>query len=271
MISFKRGALLGFTFFGGSGREAVAVLVFVEERVMLFLLPVEAWSRLPPIIIILLTGMTGTMLPMWMELSPRTEAYVFWYGNSMAAGILAAAGFVHLFPDAVHALDGAVPMKFPLAGFVAMCGALTIFVMDNIIQSAAVQTRFPLDKDSAVGSDRADIELEEERGMLYEERRGGNGTGAFAAQTSAEEVILRKDGLITYMLFAALSLHSVFEGLAMGSNMRYPAKFYTIFWVIMAHKFFASLALGISLARSNKALTVRKVCKPQTPQTKSSK
>lgn len=225
----------------------------------LFLFPVEIWSRLPPIFVILLIGMTGSMLPMWMELSPTLEAYIFWYGNSMAAGILAAAGFVHMFPDAVAALNGALSTKFPLAGFIAMCGALAIFVMDNIIQSAAVQKRLPLEKGVSSASDSGDVEQEQGGETSDKNRTSVTKTNAPREAATPEEMILRRDGLIAYMLFAALSLHSIFEGLAMGSNMRYPSKFYTIFWVIMAHKFFASLALGISLTRSKDSLTVRKV------------
>eukprot|EP00189_Rhodosorus_marinus_P007434 CAMPEP_0184752804 /NCGR_PEP_ID=MMETSP0315-20130426/43774_1 /TAXON_ID=101924 /ORGANISM="Rhodosorus marinus, Strain UTEX LB 2760" /LENGTH=354 /DNA_ID=CAMNT_0027232157 /DNA_START=766 /DNA_END=1830 /DNA_ORIENTATION=- len=179
-------------------------------------------SPAPPILFVLITALLGALMPIWLELSPMAEKYIFRYGNAVAGGVLLAAGFVHMFPDASDALDSALDWDYPLGGLLALYGCFTIFVLDRLVQSNAIQRCLPFTKP----------------GHLEDK------------QNNASEA------LVMYMLFGALSFHSAFEGLAMGANARYADKFYAILWAIIAHKFFAALALGLSLARNAKHLSL---------------
>ncbi|KAJ8904371.1 hypothetical protein NDN08_000890 [Rhodosorus marinus] len=182
----------------------------------------SAMSPGPPIFFVLITALVGALMPIWLELSPSAEKYLFRYGNAVAAGVLLAAGYVHMFPDASEALDSALGWDYPLGGLLALYGCFTIFALDRLVQSNAIQRCLPFGR-PGVPDDRP-------------------------AQNNASET------LVMYMLFGALSFHSAFEGLAMGANARYTEKFYAILWAIIAHKFFAALALGLSLARNAKHL-----------------
>mmetsp|Transcript_44856 Transcript_44856/g.174089 ORF Transcript_44856/g.174089 Transcript_44856/m.174089 type:complete len:318 (-) Transcript_44856:335-1288(-) len=143
------------------------------------------------------------------------------YGNAVAAGVLLAAGCVHMFPDASEALDSALGWDYPIGGLLVLYGCFTIFALDRLVQSNAIQRCLSFNRPD-------DRPLEHN-----------------ASET-----------LVMYMLFGALSFHSAFEGLAMGANARYAEKFYAILWAIIAHKFFAALALGLSLARNAKQLSL---------------
>jgi len=171
-----------------------------------------------------------------MHFSTKMEKYLFRYGNAVAAGVLGSAGFVHMFPDATETLSEVYDTKFPVAGVIALAGTQMMFIMDNVLQTKAVRDCLPFDTN----------------GYLPDE-----------IITQVEGPPTRKQkqktqGLVMYMLFAALSFHSIFEGLAMGANARFADKFYAILWAILAHKFFAALALGISLARNSKQLSLNR-------------
>eukprot|EP00188_Purpureofilum_apyrenoidigerum_P000278 Plantae.Rhodophyta-Purpureofilum_apyrenoidigerum.ctg1112.p1 GENE.Plantae.Rhodophyta-Purpureofilum_apyrenoidigerum.ctg1112~~Plantae.Rhodophyta-Purpureofilum_apyrenoidigerum.ctg1112.p1 ORF type:complete len:353 (-),score=46.85 Plantae.Rhodophyta-Purpureofilum_apyrenoidigerum.ctg1112:614-1672(-) len=193
--------------------------------------------RLPPIFCTLLTALCGTLLPIWMDFSTKMEKYVFRYGNAVAAGVLGAAGFVHMFPDATETLGEVYDTKFPVAGAIALAGAQMMFLMDNVLQTKTVRNCLPFDGSNGYLSEDVVAQLEPSATKKHKQK---------------------SPGLVMYMLFAALSFHSIFEGLAMGANARFAQKFYAILWAILAHKFFAALSLGISLARNAKQLSLKR-------------
>ncbi len=150
----------------------------------------------------------------WLPLRGRRPGGEFLSrGNALAAGIFLSAGFMHLLPEAAEDwrdLTGHAEWAYGLAAL----GFLAILAAEHFL--------LPEPAHEAVHAPS------EERFRTLTQARGG---------------------AAAYAVLAALSLHSLLAGLALGAQPELRDAT-LLFVAILAHKSFAGFALGVSLARS---------------------
>ncbi len=163
---------------------------------------------------ILVAGALGSALPLLRRGRARNDRILGW-GNSLAAGVFLAAGFVHMLPDADQTwtrLGWDYPMAFALAAFAFLFMLLVEHVL--LPEQAHQEVHAP--------------------------------SGERFAQIAEQH----HDALPVYAVLTALSIHSLLAGLALGAQPEL-SRVLVISLAIVAHKSAAGFALGVSLARSS--------------------
>jgi zinc transporter 1/2/3 len=169
--------------------------------------------KLALLLAILASGAAGAALPLLRRGSTRSDRILGW-GNAFAAGVFLAAGLVHMLPDAHEIwtrLGWTYPMAFVLAGFAF---AFMLLVEHVLLPEQAHQE-----------------------------------VHAPSGERFARIAEQHHDALSAYAVLAALSIHSLLAGLALGAQPDL-SRALVISLAIIAHKSAAGFALGISLARS---------------------
>ena len=170
--------------------------------------------KLALLLAILAAGAAGAALPLLRRGTAQDDRILGW-GNAFAAGIFLATGLVHMLPDADRMWSGLgwdYPMAFVLAGFA--------FVFMLLVEHVVLP-------------EQAHQEVHAPSGERF----------AHAAEH-------HQDALSAYAVLIALSIHALLAGLALGAEPEL-ARALVISLAIIAHKSAASLALGVSLARSH--------------------
>ena len=147
-----------------------------------------------------------------MASNPR---FLSW-GNSFAAGIFLSIGFVHMLSDAVaqfHEMGQGPGLVF----FLAAVAFVFMLLLEHVLLPSDAHER-----------------LHAESGASGPGLGDGHGWKHF----------------YPYALIAALSVHSIFAGIALGVQESLASTF-LIFVAIVAHKATASFALSVSLVRQS--------------------
>ncbi len=157
-------------------------------------------------------------------------------GSVFGAGVFLSAGFVHMLADAAQDLDGG---GYPWAMLVCSAALLALMLFENAVKPRPDPDARPLGGRAAA---RASGDGEGE----------GEGEGVRLAETS--EGAKRADRLpgdpcTAALMFGALSFHSFVAGLSLGAS---PARV-AVFVAIVAHKGFASFALGTRFVQTRGA------------------
>ena len=87
--------------------------------------------RICAMVVILLLGLLGGFLPMWIGYTPKTQRF-FSLGNALAAGIFLSAGLIHMLPDAEENLRGVLG-EFPVASLIAMLGFFLVLFVERVV------------------------------------------------------------------------------------------------------------------------------------------
>ncbi len=172
--------------------------------------------KLALLIAILVAGALGAVLPLRERRAATSERLLGW-GNAFAAGVLLAAGLVHMLPDADRtwtSLGHTYPTAFALAGLA--------FVFMLLVEHVLLPEQAHEEMHAPSG----------ERFARIAERSQHSG-----------------DAVAAYAVLIALSIHSLLAGLALGAEADLSRAL--VIWIaIIAHKTAGGFALGISLARS---------------------
>jgi zinc transporter 1/2/3 len=138
------------------------------------------------------------------------------WGNAFAAGVFLGAGLIHMLPDASGAWS-ALGWDYPMAFLLAAGGFVLMLLFEHVLppESAHEMVHAP-------STDRFT--------HLPEHDHGGSGAAA-------------------YTVLTALSVHSLFAGLALGAEPELAGAL-VIFVAVIAHKSTAAFALGVSLVRN---------------------
>jgi len=162
-------------------------------------------------IAVLAAGALGGALPLCRELQ---GGRLLNWGNAFAAGVLLGAGLIHMLPDAAEAWR-ALGWNYPMAFMLAAVGFVSMLLFEHLLLPETAHEIV-----HAPSSER------------FTHLRGRD-----------------RAGLTAYTVMAALSLHSLLAGLALGAEPE-AAGALVIFVAVMAHKSTAGFALGVSLVRS---------------------
>lgn len=167
-------------------------------------------------------GVIGVVLPWAIAGRTAGERFVAW-GDSFAAGVLTAAGLVHLLSSgatAFHTLDPG--SKFPVAFVLAGAGFLLTLLFEAVILA---------DPDPSCPALRSASE-----------------------RSSHDQQHLTTDrGPVVFVLLCVLSIHSVIVGITLGVQSS-PSNALIVLIAILAHKSVAGFALGVSYCRAGCSL-----------------
>lgn len=186
--------------------------------------PPPSSSIAPPIalvaiLLVFLSALAGALLPLYILAKSNPTTSLLRLGNSFAAGILSSAGLVHLLPSGDRALRSLFPhIRYPFAGPFALLGVAAVFLLDHLIRRNIPPTQPP------------------RQSLLIPHPSPSNPPISTVSAT------------VTYILAAALSLHSLIEGLTLGASVIRTPQFLAVLSAIVAHKTFAAISLGTSLA-----------------------
>lgn len=179
--------------------------------------------KLGALVLVFLAGLAGAMLPWrgkFRKAGPESETLIS-LGNSLAAGVLLGAGLIHMMGDAASDFSETWPgMDYPMAFLIAGCGFLFILFIERV---AVKQHSF------------TEVEL------------------------SASEPHTPAPRIYAAILLMALSVHSIFAGLALGLQGAGGSSL-AIILAILAHKTVAAFALSVSFRREGR--TGKQALKP---------
>ncbi|RVE74262.1 hypothetical protein OJAV_G00020430 [Oryzias javanicus] len=165
--------------------------------------------------------------------------------SCFAGGVFLAACLLDIIPDYLSDINAALDTQkletsFPLPEFIIAAGFFTVLILEKTVMHF-----------------REGRGAGEERAPLLPENRNGHGHGHSAVTTpdlegSAHHVHVdfqAHSPFRSFMLFLSLSLHSVFEGLAIGLQNT-DSKVLEICIAILVHKSIIVFSLSVKLVQS---------------------
>jgi len=177
--------------------------------------------------------------------------YLLGIGSSFAGGLLVAAGFIHLLPEAAEGLDNA--SGYPVSMLLCSIGLIGTMLLeraahftsahnndDSMGAEGSAPCRLLCPARSTVEDSQASTPPNDELPNDVSERHDEKHY-SLSALGRKQSV----DALTVAVTYAAFSFHSLIEGLALGVSN----EVFQMFLAVSAHKLFAAFALGTSLTR----------------------
>ncbi|XP_020332202.2 zinc transporter ZIP1 [Oncorhynchus kisutch] len=185
----------------------------------------------------------------WFRETSGTETHrvVLSFISCFAGGVFLAACLLDIIPDYLSDINAEldarrVDTSFPLPEFIMAAGFFTVLIVERI----ALNCR----QDAMQGSDQERAPLMQANGHSH-----GHGQGKASStnlEGSAHHVhmdLQAHSSFRSFMLFFSLSLHSVFEGLAIGLQTT-DSKVLEICIAIVVHKSIIVFSLSVKLVQS---------------------
>ncbi len=92
-----------------------------------------AWFKLLAILVIILAGLFGGLIPSRIGVSDRSLRFLG-LGNALSAGIFLGAGLLHMLADALENLQAfSENLDYPYAILVCGCGFLFVLLLDKVL------------------------------------------------------------------------------------------------------------------------------------------
>lgn len=189
-----------------------------------------------------------------------TFGLMFQLGNMLSAGVMLSAGFCHLLADALPDIQAKVT-NFPLGPFLTATGYLLTLVADELAVAISGHghhhsspSKNPSSKLDVEGGDEVlnghggmqPLEIDTAKLVTHTDS-SSNDNGLKSPPPTHQDPSV--SFVTAVLLGAALSLHSVLEGAALGAQKE-EKKQEDILIAIIAHKGLAAYALGASLMDS---------------------
>ena len=171
--------------------------------------------KLVLLLALLATALACGALPLRRRGGETAGSRLLEWGNAFAAGVFLGAGFVHMLPDANAAWEQ-LGWHYPIGMLLAAAAIIVMLLFEHVLP--------PEHAHHAMHAPSAD-------------RFGALGAHEHVGSPRA-----------VYAILTALSIHSLFEGLALGAQRELRSAL-VIFAAILAHKSIEGFALGVSLAR----------------------
>ena len=177
----------------------------------------------------------------------RTNIKLIGIANSFSAGIFISVGLVHLLPESTEKLNNCTKSTFPFSFFIAR-------------QISEYLHSF---KDNETDKNEENFKnLFSKNGKLT--KCIGNNSGKRSEDTLLDhpfdnqpissvnynsDTIIDHHSITSYILVIALSVHSIFEGIALGLQ-RTSIRLFYLFLAILSHKWVEALTIGINFNNS---------------------
>ncbi|KAF0032032.1 zinc transporter ZIP1 [Scophthalmus maximus] len=180
--------------------------------------------------------------------------------SCFAGGVFLATCLLDLLPDYLQAIDQAfssagISLQFPLPEFIVAMGFFLVLVLEQVVLAFKDQSSFYVEErrsllvDSGVQANDRSHHHHHHRRRGSEEAEGGHFHVDFGSQSA----------LRAFILVFSLSLHSVFEGLAVGLQEE-GKEVLEICMALMIHKSVISFSLAFKLFQSRLRRTVVAGC-----------
>ncbi|XP_049419380.1 zinc transporter ZIP1 [Epinephelus fuscoguttatus] len=211
-----------------------------------FLLQVKIGALIGLLLLTLLFGFIPARVK-WFRDTNGTETHrtVLSLISCFAGGVFLAACLLDIIPDYLSDINAAldsqkVESNFPLPEFIMAAGFFTVLILERLVLNCRERA----------GS-------HEERAPLIQDNRSGHGHGhghgtSPDLESSSHHVHVdfqAHSPFRSFMLFLSLSLHSVFEGLAIGLQST-DSKVLEICIAILVHKSIIVFSLSVKLVQS---------------------
>ncbi|KAF8695855.1 hypothetical protein HU200_036730 [Digitaria exilis] len=180
------------------------------------LIAVKVWC----LVILLVFTFLGGVSPYFYRWN---EAFLL-LGTQFAAGIFLGTALMHFLADSTSTFHGLTKNQYPFSYMLACVGFLLTMLADCVIAGVTKRNRERVNEEAAAEEGDANIHRKDD--VAHHPM--------FVRTSSFEDAIL---------LIFALCFHSVFEGIAIGSDA------WRNLWTIGLHKIFAAVAMGIALLR----------------------
>lgn len=209
-----------------------------------YLLQVKIGALVGLLLLTLLFGFIPARVQ-WFRDSNGTETHrtVLSLISCFAGGVFLAACLLDIIPDYLSDISAEldareVEITFPLPEFIMAAGFFMVLILERIVLNCR-----------EIGG------AQEERAPLIQGNRNGHGHGHAASpdlESSGHHVHVdfqAHSPFRSFMLFLSLSLHSVFEGLAIGLQST-DSKVLEICIAILVHKSIIVFSLSVKLVQS---------------------
>ena len=246
------------------------------------------WIKVIILVTLLVLTFTFSMIPLkvvkFVNSSQNYERRICYRStlslmSCFAAGVFLATCLLDLFPDVRDILSTSVARAgvittYPLSEFVLAFGLFLVFIIEQIVLHSKELSGLPQQADSRQDRQvcaqdqpyhrlgdpdhqyRSNSLLDSENESEGQDCRGGGEEGEEdhrSLQGSIAEDPNSHSSVRSLILVTALSMHSVFEGLAVGLQTNYE-KVLQIFAAITLHKSILAFSLGLNLAQSRLSL-----------------
>ncbi|XP_070765117.1 zinc transporter ZIP1 [Enoplosus armatus] len=211
---------------------------------MEYLLQVKIGALIGLLLLTLLFGFIPAKVK-WFRDTNGTETHrtVLSLISCFAGGVFLAACLLDIIPDYLSDINAEldareVETSFPLPEFIMAAGFFTVLILERIVLNCR-----------EMGG------TQEERAPLISDNRNGHGHGNGTSpdlESSGHHVHVdfqAHSPFRSFMLFLSLSLHSVFEGLAIGLQST-DSKVLEICIAILVHKSIIVFSLSVKLVQS---------------------
>ncbi|KAM3873535.1 zinc transporter ZIP3 [Diretmus argenteus] len=165
--------------------------------------------------------------------------------SCFAGGVFLATCLLDLLPDYLASINQAfssmgVTLQFPLPEFIMAMGFFLVLVLEQIVLAVKDQSSFPSEERRALLVDSS-VQSNDRSGRRHSHHQESDG-GHFHMDFSSHSA------LRAFILVFSLSLHSVFEGLAVGL-LEDGKQVLEICLALMIHKSIISFSLALKLAQ----------------------
>lgn len=189
------------------------------------------------IVAIFISALIGALVP--LAVVPVTPSLTR-VGNAFAAGFLTSAAIVHLLPSAHDVMRRAWPgHQFPVDGVATLFGAIIVFLIDFFLRGSSSHHN--------VNTEETSLPLLSGDKVNDGPVRCCSSQRLHTATSPLHHIPSPRSGLAA-VLAATLTFHSLIEGISLGASLSERREFMVLVIAILAHKLFAALALGASLA-----------------------
>ncbi|XP_042346782.1 zinc transporter ZIP1-like [Plectropomus leopardus] len=169
--------------------------------------------------------------------------------SCFAGGVFLATCLLDLLPDYLQGINEAfvnagVTLRFPLPEFIMAMGFFLVLVLEQIVLAFKDQSSFHMEERRALLVDSG-VQANDRNGHHHSHRRRGSGEsdGSHFHVDFGSQSALR-----AFILVFSLSLHSVFEGLAVGL-LEEGKEVLEICLALMIHKSIISFSLAFKLSQ----------------------
>ena len=209
-------------------------------------------------IVVLFAMAIGFGIMPYFITSCRTSTKFLGLANAFSGGLFLGIGLFHILPESAEKLEGLT--EAPIAYFIAFASyAIILFVEKIAFDSHSLVHKHEHGHENIQNSKEEDHKHELEHIQNSEEEHHKQvheqiQNSEEVRQNANEPKIVNerneeKPGIIPYILLLALGFHGLFEGMALGIQSKIQGTVFLLI-AIVAHKWAASLTLGISFVKS---------------------
>ncbi|KAM6909966.1 zinc transporter ZIP1-like [Xenentodon cancila] len=165
--------------------------------------------------------------------------------SCFAGGVFLATCLLDLLPDYLQGITEAfnnagIKLLFPLPEFIVGMGFFLVLVLEHIVLEFKDQSPSHLEEHRALMD--SSVQVNDRSDRLHRSRSSGESDGHFHVDFGSQSA------LRAFILVFSLSLHSVFEGLAVGL-LEEASKVLEICLALMIHKSIISFSLTFKLVQ----------------------